>query len=81
MTDDRLKTTVLARADADEALSEHARLVVLAALESPEELADALGGAGVSGQPADSPTTPETTAEPVGAYLASITVQGFRGRA
>ena len=50
MTDGRLKNTVLARADADESLSEHARLVVLAALESPEELADALGGAAAGGR-------------------------------
>ena len=78
MTDDRLKDTVLARADADPSLSEQARLVVLAALESPEDLADALGGAGVGPQPTVEPTGPDA-ATPVGAYLASVTVQGFRG--
>lgn len=79
MADDRLKETVLARADQDVALSEQARLVVLAALESPEDLADALGGAGTSSGATARPTKPETPSTPVGAYLASVTVQGFRG--
>lgn len=35
MADDRLKDTVLARADEDESLSERSRLVILAALERP----------------------------------------------
>ena len=79
MTEDRLKNTVLTRADADLSLSEQARLVVLAALESPEDLADAIGGAGPEVQTTEIPAKPETTAPPVGAYLASISVQGFRG--
>ena len=79
MADDRLKATVLARADQDVALSEQARLVVLAALESPEDLADALGGGGTSSGATARPTKSETPSTPVGAYLASVTVQGFRG--
>lgn len=78
VTDDRLKDTVLARADEDPSLSEQARLVVLAALESPEDLADALGGAGADSQAVEEPTALDPT-PPVGAYLASVTVQGFRG--
>jgi hypothetical protein len=46
MADELLKDYVLARADEDASLTEEARLVVLAALESPDELADVLGGAG-----------------------------------
>jgi DNA repair exonuclease SbcCD ATPase subunit len=79
MADEQLKNQVLSLADEDESLSEQARLLVLAALESPEELADVLGGEGV---PADSTTRladPHRSPKPVGAYLQSITVQGFRG--
>jgi DNA repair exonuclease SbcCD ATPase subunit len=78
MADDRLKNTVLARADSDESLTEQARLVVLAALESPEDLSDALGGAVAAARPPSS-TPPEPSSEPVGAYLSSVTVEGFRG--
>jgi DNA repair exonuclease SbcCD ATPase subunit len=78
MADDRLKNTVLARADSDESLTEQARLVVLAALESPEDLSDALGGAGAAARPSNV-TPPEPSSEPVGAYLSSVTVEGFRG--
>ena len=45
MADDSLKDTVLTRADQDPSLSEQGRFVVLAALDSPEDLVDALGGA------------------------------------
>ena len=48
MADDRLKNYVLARADADANLSEQARLVVLAALGAPEDLAEVLGDAATS---------------------------------
>ena len=58
MADDRLKDTVLARADEDASLSEQARLVILAALESAEDLADALGAAGADPQRPASPTRP-----------------------
>ena len=79
MADDGLKSAVLARADQDAALNEQLRLVILAALESPEDLADALGGASAKDEVITPPGTPETPVTPVGAYLTSITVQGFRG--
>jgi energy-coupling factor transporter ATP-binding protein EcfA2 len=80
MADDWLKNYVLARADADAGLSEQARLVVLAALGAPEDLAEVLGDAATSDELVESLTAVETNdAEPIGAYLRSITVQGFRG--
>ncbi len=79
MADDSLKDTVLTRADQDPSLSEQVRLVVLAALDSPEDLVDALGGADADAKPTGKSTTPQETATPVGAFLASISVQGFRG--
>ncbi len=80
MTDDRLKNYVLHRADQDAHLSDDARLVVLAAFGDPDDLAQVLGGEDTSAQLVEALTTPDdTTVEPVGAYLQSITVQGFRG--
>lgn len=80
MVDDRLKNYVLARADADADLSEQARLVVLAALGAPEDLAEVLGDGKTSAGLLESLTArEEDKMEPVGAYLRSITVQGFRG--
>ncbi|OBK22390.1 ATP-binding protein [Mycobacterium asiaticum] len=80
MTTDMLKNYVLALADADEALSEPARLTVLAALEDPDALPEALGGLAKSPKVAEALTAAdESAAEPVGAYLASIDVSGFRG--
>ena len=79
MAENSLKMYVLARADEDDSLSEDARMVVLAALDSPAELAEALGGNSDSQyRPAKASGT-EADSTPVGAYLASITVQGFRG--
>lgn len=80
MGTDTLKNYVLALADADQSLSEPARLAVLAALEDPDVLSEALGGAAASAELAESlGAADETFDEPVGAYLASITVSGFRG--
>lgn len=80
MPDDRLKNYVLTRADADTALSDQARLVVLAALESAGDLTDVLGDHETSSTVIESLTTAhDDTVEPVGAYLKDITVQGFRG--
>jgi hypothetical protein len=79
MADDRLKNFVLSLADTDTALSEQARLVVLAALEGPNDLAEVLGGDVTSSELVESLTTAEESSEPVGAYVRSITVQGFRG--
>ena len=79
MADDRLKNTVLARAGQDESLSGQTRLVILASLESYDDLADALGG---DSAPTATPALQAAAGEdtpPVGAYLTSITVQGVRG--
>lgn len=76
MADDRLKDTVLIRADQDTDLSEQARMVVLAAMESSEDLAEALGGTDAV---MIRRTVRKTAVDAVGAYLASISVQGFRG--
>lgn len=80
MADDPLKNLVLQRAEDDDGLSEDGKLVVLAALESDDDLSDVLS---------DGTTRPDTVAAliapahdehaPAGAYLRSITVQGFRG--
>ena len=48
MSDNRLKNYVLARVDEDPDLGEQARLVVLAALEAPEDLSEVLGGGAIS---------------------------------
>jgi DNA repair exonuclease SbcCD ATPase subunit len=80
MADDRLKNFVLSLADTDYTLSEQARLVVLAALEGSNDLAEVLGDDVTSSELVESLTAvEEEAAEPVGAYLRSITVQGFRG--
>lgn len=79
MADDRLKNFVLSLADADDKLSEQARLVVLAALEGASGLAEVLGDDDTSAQLVEALNTAETDAKPIGAYLRSITVQGFRG--
>ena len=79
MADDRLKNLVLSLADADKALNEQARLVVLAALEGSNDLAEVLGDEVTSPELVDSLTAAHEGVEPVGAFLRSITVQGFRG--
>jgi recombinational DNA repair ATPase RecF len=111
--DESVADTVVVLADQDAALSERQKMLVLAAMESPEALADEFGGGvepGIIGtheatnSPATEPgvatepeprsepelrTAPgagpeseagtEPTPEPVGAFLTSITVAGFRG--
>ena len=80
VADERLKNYVLARADEDADLSDEARLVVLAALESPEDLSDVLGGGTAKPELVESLTAPaDVVAEPASAYLTSISVEGFRG--
>ncbi len=74
--DDALLALVLDRFDADSDLDPDAQLVVLAACEGDATLADAIGGS--------PPARPEVAnlvdaVEPAGAYLSSITVEGFRG--
>lgn len=69
-------TTVVARAvEADSDLSDETSLLVLAALEGDEALAD-LAGFDPPQLPAPSTREP---AEPAGAFLRSIQVRGFRG--
>lgn len=81
MGTDTLKNYVLALADADNSLSEPARLAVLAALEDPDVLSEALGAPARSVPLAESLTAAdEAPEEPVGAYLASITVRAPRHR-
>ena len=79
MPDDRLKNDVLVRADDDVSLSEQANIAVLAAMESTGDLAGALGGADTPTHESVHLAKPDGSAKPVGAYLESITVQGFRG--
>lgn len=79
MSDESLKNVVLARADADTSLSEQAKLMVLAALESPADLAEAVGGTGEADLLKARLSKPDEPETPVGAYLQSISVQGFRG--
>ncbi|MFZ0833373.1 MAG: AAA family ATPase [Mycobacterium sp.] len=80
MADDRLKNYVLRCADDDPDLTEDARLAVLAALGDPDDLAHVLGNEITSPELVDVLTTPvDTATEPVGAFLKSISVQGFRG--
>ena len=74
----RLKNYVLARADQDPSLSEQVRLAAVAAVESPEDLADVLEGVGAS------PDLRTNLAESEAlryrsAPTLSQTVQGFRG--
>lgn len=80
MANSTLKNYVLALADADATLTESARLAVLAALEDPDALSEALGSNDTHSDRVTSlATVEESSAEPVGAYLESITVAGFRG--
>jgi hypothetical protein len=67
MADDRLKNFVLSLADTDYTLSEQVRLVVLAALEGSNDLAEVLGDDATSSELVESLTAVEEEgAEPVG---------------
>jgi recombinational DNA repair ATPase RecF len=72
--DGDLRSVVLERAEADDALPEQAKLLVMAALEGDDDLEDALGVAPVPRPVLGGPAT-----EPIRAFLSSITVEGFRG--
>lgn len=79
MTED-LRDYVLRRADGDDELSEQARLVVLAAFDDDDALAEVLSAGATPTKLVDALTAPTAeAATPVGAYLTSIAVQGFRG--
>lgn len=73
---DRLAETVLTLAGNDDGLVDEAKYLVLAALESDQLLADALAGEYV---PPPQQHLPGPPPEPVGAFLKSISVSGFRG--
>ncbi|MHA6784930.1 AAA family ATPase [Pseudonocardia saturnea] len=77
LTDDGLVDAVLDLASADPDLPEDAKYLVLAALDGDDALADALQGEHPPPRTPASDPTPQP--EPVGAYLRSITVAGFRG--
>lgn len=63
--------------DADSDLDEPAKYAVIGALESEDALREQVDG---TAAPVERPTTEDVeTVEPVGAYLKSITVAGFRG--
>lgn len=72
--DDSLIDTVLSRATADPKLPEEAKLLILAALSSDDDLADAIESPRVAADP-----RPASTTVPARAFLSSVTVRGFRG--
>jgi predicted ATPase len=72
-----LTKSVLALADADPTLSEQAKFLILAALDSDAMLAETLSGDATPAVDSDQSAEPE--AEPVGAFLRSIEVTSFRG--
>ncbi|MEU8224758.1 ATP-binding protein [Kribbella sp. NPDC048915] len=87
--------TVVVLADQDSALTERQKMLVLAALDSSEALADEFGAddelstgspeastestSGTANLPAVSEPVTGAAPKPVGAFLTSITVAGFRG--
>lgn len=73
---DRLVDQIITLLDND-GVGEESAYLVLAALESDEALADALGGQYTLPKP--NPTHEIALPEPVGAFLRSIFVAGFRG--
>lgn len=80
MPDEQLRDYVLQRADGDTQLSEEAKLVVLAGFGDSGDLAEVLSDDATSQKVIDALTTPDASPEvPVGAYLTSLAVQGFRG--
>lgn len=76
--DGNVVDAVLDLADADDTLTNEATMLVLAALDSDEQLAAALR-AERDERPASRLQTPPESAPPVGAFLTSIRVEGFRG--
>ncbi len=72
-----LISAVLELADGDQKLTDNTRLLILGALDSDQALQDALDGTGQSLSEAAA-VSPEAHA-PIGAYLRSVRVAGFRG--
>lgn len=80
MSNEELVESVLRLADADPDLTDDAKFVVLAALESDALLAEAIDGeADTPKLPLPRPSGGRATREPVGAFLKAIRVKGFRG--
>ncbi|MDL9948974.1 ATP-binding protein [Gordonia sp. ABSL11-1] len=71
-----LLETVWDLLDADDELSDEAKYVVIAALDSDESLSEQLGGGSVAHQ---RPDTTQVVQEPAGSFLREIRVAGFRG--
>lgn len=76
-TDPALVDAVLDLATADPDLAEDAKYLVVAALEGEAAFADELSGTGTRPERSTGPDVPAH--QPVGAWLESITVAGFRG--
>ena len=74
--DPELAELVESKLDRDGGIDVASRLLVLAALESDESLESALDG---EASPSADDSEPSTVLAPVGAYLTSIAVEGFRG--
>jgi ABC-type hemin transport system ATPase subunit len=72
-----LISAVLELADGDQKLTDNTRLLILGALESDQALQDALDGTGQS--LADAASVGPAAHAPIGAYLKSVRVAGFRG--
>jgi len=83
MSDRVLREVVIRRLDAEARPEDTWSMLVLAALEGPQTLTGYLDGSAAPNRP-EPPTDPAKTGEgkakePLGAYLKSITVEGFRG--
>ncbi|SDK19954.1 AAA domain-containing protein [Actinopolyspora mzabensis] len=74
-----LTNTVLDRAEQDPTLNDQAKMLVLAALDSDEALAEAAGNAETPPRPPSERIPSGSPSEPVGAFLEAIEVSGFRG--
>ncbi len=73
---EELITAISRRLDADASISDDAGLLVLAACDGDATLMSAISG---DFAPYETEIEERGTAEPGGAYLRSITVEGFRG--
>ncbi len=76
--EDALADVIADLADADSTLSEDVKLLVLAALDGDDSLAQALDGA-YSSSPVRKGGSEAMSAPPVGAFVKSIRARGFRG--
>ncbi|TDC56659.1 recombinase RecF [Jiangella ureilytica] len=76
--DGHVLSAVLELADADDTLTDESTVLVLAALESEAELAAALRAGRDEGS-VPRPPMPAQSTPPVGAFVTSIRVEGFRG--